>query len=105
MNPGKPVGLSEAISCSRYQGILPWQNHGKTQVHPSKRQRTWAGGKALEDAIGGLNLPLLSPDCIKAPPENQSPLKCGAILPLIVARFPANPAVNKDEKSGKIEDR
>ena len=23
MHPGKPIGLSEAISCSRYRGILP----------------------------------------------------------------------------------
>ena len=71
MHPVKPVGLSEAISCSSNRGILSMQNHGKTQVHPSKRQRTWAGGKALKDAIGGLNLPLLSPDCIKAPPPKS----------------------------------
>ena len=47
MHPVKPVGLSEAISCSSNRGILSMQNHGKTQVHPSKRQRTWARGKAL----------------------------------------------------------
>ena len=35
-----------------------------------------------------------SPDCIKAPPQNHSPLNRGALLPLIVARFPFNPAVN-----------
>ena len=51
-------------------------------------------GKLWQDAIGGLNLPL-SPDCIKAPPQNHSPLNRGALLPLIVARFPFNPAVNR----------
>ena len=35
-----------------------------------------------------------SPDCIKAPPQNHSPLNRGALLPLIVVRFPFNPAVN-----------
>ena len=91
MHPGKPVGLGEAISCSSNQGILPRQNHGKMQVHPSKRQRHEAGGKALT----GRNRGPQSPDCIKAPPQNHSPLNRGPLLPLIVARFPFNPAVNK----------
>ena len=84
MHPGKPVGLGEAISCSNNRGILPWQNHGKTQVHPSKRQRTWARGKALTGRDRGPQ----SLDCIKAPPQNHSPLNRGPLLPF-------NPAVNK----------
>ena len=91
MHPGKPVGLGEAISRSSNRGILSMQNHGKTQVHPSKRQRTWAGGKALT----GRNRRPQSPPPLSRLHKSSTPK---IILPLIVVWFPFNPVVNSQNQ-------